>query len=207
MKYLVFDTETTGLFTADPKEYRDIEQFPRIVEIAWVLFEDDREISSGEYIIRPDGFEIPERASNLHGIATEKALTIGIDREIVFDRFLADFKACDKIVAHNIKYDKTVVASELCRMRRSTIAQEFFTKRYECTMMSTIKLCQLPKTNGHKGFKWPKLQELHNFLFESQFDDAHSALADVRATYRCFRDLIKRGVILEKAPHKEEILG
>lgn len=67
-------------------------------------------------------------------------------------------------------------------------------------MMSTIKLCNIPQKNG-KGIKFPKLQELHNVLFGCNFENDHTALADVRATVKCLKELMLRGVI--KQPQKE----
>ena len=58
-----------------------------------------------------------------------------------------------------------------------------------CTMQSSTDYCALP---GKFGYKWPKLQELHQRLFGNRFEEAHDAAADISATYRCFcrlRDL------------------
>lgn len=61
-----------------------------------------------------------------------------------------------------------------------------------CTMQSSVNLCQIPYPSGRKGFKWPKLTELHRFLFERDFENAHTALGDVEATVDCFVELHKR---------------
>lgn len=67
-----------------------------------------------------------------------------------------------------------------------------FLKPKYCTMKSATDYCKLP---GKKGFKAPRLSELHQVLFGTDFDHAHNALADVEATARCFWELKKRGVI------------
>jgi len=43
------------------------------------------------------------------------------------------------------------------------------------------------------GYKWPKLQELHNHLFGESFEEAHNAMADIEATKKCFIELVKLG--------------
>ena len=58
-----------------------------------------------------------------------------------------------------------------------------------CTEL-TAELCKLPGGRGGK-FKLPTLTELHEFLFQSSFQEAHNASADVEATTRCFLELIR----------------
>jgi hypothetical protein len=36
--------------------------------------------------------------------------------------------------------------------------------------------------------------ELHKFLFEEEFDGAHDALNDIRATRRCYNAMKERGL-------------
>lgn len=75
MKYIFFDTETTGV----PKNYKapssNTDNWPRLVQLAWILTDDHGEtINSGNLIVKPNGFTIPTEASRIHGITTEKAL-------------------------------------------------------------------------------------------------------------------------------------
>ena len=74
-KYLFFfDTETTGLpksWTAPPA---DVENWPYIVQIAWVIFDiEENIIKEQSYIVKPEGYTIPESASKIHRITNEKA--------------------------------------------------------------------------------------------------------------------------------------
>ena len=61
-----------------------------------------------------------------------------------------------------------------------------------CTMLSTTDFCAI---EGYYGNKWPKLVELHFKLFGCNFDNAHSAIADIEATARCFSELKKRSIL------------
>ena len=53
---------------------------------------------------------------------------------------------------------------------------------------TTAQMCQIPGGRGGK-FKLPTLTELHQFLFQQPFAQAHNATADVEATTRCFLEL------------------
>ena len=58
---------------------------------------------------------------------------------------------------------------------------------------TTAELCKIPGGRGGK-FKLPTLTELHQFLFDQAFEEAHNATADVEATTRCFLELLRRSV-------------
>jgi hypothetical protein len=59
-------------------------------------------------------------------------------------------------------------------------------------MESSTNYCRIP---GPYGYKWPKLSELHFKLFGEYFEEAHNASVDVRATFRCFWEMRKRGLL------------
>ena len=72
-----FDTETTGL----PKNWKapvtDLNNWPRLVQLAYLCCDNDgNEISSGDFIIKPEGFSIPAQVSKIHGITNESALAV-----------------------------------------------------------------------------------------------------------------------------------
>ena len=53
--YLFFDTETTGLPYSSTSNY---ENWPRIIQIAWLLIDEDGDIKSkNSYIIKPKEFK------------------------------------------------------------------------------------------------------------------------------------------------------
>lgn len=65
-----------------------------------------------------------------------------------------------------------------------------------CTEV-TATLLKLPGGRGGK-FKLPTLTELHQYLFNIPFAEAHNATADVEATTRCFLELIKREIFTKE---------
>ncbi len=189
--YLFFDTETTGL----PRDYEapasDTLNWPRMVQLSWILTDSQGNVLSvHDCIVRPDGFEIPEQAASIHGISTERAMREGAPLDSVLTVFLQTLDSAEYIVGHNISFDIHVVDAEL--IRRGHDARLTPMKAY-CTMLAGTDYCKLPGNYGH--YKWPKLQELHKKLFGTEFDDAHNSAADVEATCKCFWEMRRRKVI------------
>ena len=83
--YLFFDTETTGLPRKWNAPVNDLDNWPRLVQIAWVLYKDGIKISSYDLIIKPENFIIPTEASNIHGITTELAVSKGVSLQTALD--------------------------------------------------------------------------------------------------------------------------
>jgi DNA polymerase-3 subunit alpha len=71
-----------------------------------------------------------------------------------------------------------------------------------CTEV-TASLLQLPGGRGGK-FKLPTLTELHSYLFNKPFAEAHNATADVEATTRCFFELIRTEIFTFKELQVEQ---
>ena len=187
---LFFDTETTGV----PKNYKapasDVKNWPRLVQLAWLLTDGGgAEISHGEFIIKPDGFTIPAEAAKIHGITTEIAAKSGVDLKVALDAFVAEIEKASVLIAHNVQFDEKIIGAELIRLGYSNHVEA---KPRKCTMHSSTDYCRLP---GPYGYKWPKLVELHQKLFREGFEGEHRALADVRACARCYFELVRLGVL------------
>lgn len=190
-KYLFFDTETTGI----PNDYKapctNTDNWPRLIQLGWLLTDAaGRILSEGNHIVRPDGFEIPKAASDVHGITTEFALENGKPLLDVIFAFGADLNQADCVVGHNLDYDLHIVGAEYVRLGYDS--RIMFARPTLCTMQATIQFCNIP---GRFGPKWPKLMELYTKLFGQEFDGAHDAMADIVATKDCFFELIRRGVV------------
>jgi DNA polymerase-3 subunit epsilon len=191
MHFLFFDTETTGL----PKNWKapveDLKNWPRMIQLAWLLYDEEgNEVIRSNDIIKPENFRIPKAASAIHGISTEKAMEEGIPLEEALRKFIYAFDSTDYLVAHNIEFDDKIVGAELLRKR---IESDFFKQKRICTMKSSIRFCALP--GKYSKYKNPSLTQLYTKLFGQGFDDAHDALADVVACAEAFFELQKKGVI------------
>jgi DNA polymerase-3 subunit epsilon len=108
----------------------------------------------------------------------------------VLDMFLYDHQYCQVMVSHNMQFDHMVVGAEIYRCHRQAINKPIRI----CTKERSTVYCKMPKRGG--GYKWPKLMELHQFLFQKDFENAHDALADVIALKDCFFELVKREIIV-----------
>lgn len=189
--YMVFDTETTGL----PKNYNapvtDSANWPRIIQIAWVVITPEgQEVKKSSHLIKPDGWVVPtEKFWIDNGYSTEKNTEFGVPLKPLLEEFLEDSYKCTALVAHNMQFDSKIVGAELFRYEvkvRQTMPKI-------CTKETSTNYCKLPKPKG--GYKWPKLEELHTKLFGVSFEGAHDALYDVRATAVCFIELRRLGII------------
>ena len=112
MRILFFDTETTGL----PKDWKapveQLDNWPRLVQIAWQVYNQEGDLlEEHEYIIKPVGFIIPSEASVVHKITTEKALETGVDLLTILKVFSSSVKSCGLMVAHNYSYDYNIMGS------------------------------------------------------------------------------------------------
>lgn len=187
---LFFDTETTGL----PKNWKapltDMDNWPRMIQLAWIGYDPDGEqVSEKSVIIRPEGFTIPEPAARVYGITTERAMEEGVELLGVLEEFAAMVSEADTLVAHNMRFDESILGAELLRAEMETA---LFRKPNFCTMRESTDICCIPGSYGKN--KWPRLEELHTHLFGSDFENAHDALADVQATARCYWHLKNEGI-------------
>lgn len=192
---LFFDTETTG----KPFNYKapvtDLYNWPRLVQLAWIMADKDGNVlKKKSVIIKPDGFSIPAESVAVHGITTERAQREGLPLNDVLEEFATDLSLAEHIVGHNIDFDQHIVGAELCRLGMDF--NVLMDKPCTCTMKTTTKFCAIPNPNTYfGGYKWPSLQELYQKLFGHSFDDAHDALADITATKECYFELKRRGII------------
>ncbi len=191
MNYLFFDTETTGL----PNNGHD----PRIVQLA-ALYTDDRGyvLDSMNVIIKPDGFNIPQGASDIHGITTEHAIKHGIPIKDAMYTFQIMLEESDIVIAHNMPFDYALYVREC---RDLGLPDLILLKEQCCTMKLATPIVQCPPTErmiaygrGHQ-FKSCNLQEAYTYFYGKPFEGAHDALADVKACSDVYFAMVCKGII------------
>ena len=191
MKVLIFDTETTGL----PVRGASLQLQPAIVQFAAVIGHLDpsgawQEVGRMKWHLNPRKKISPD-ASAVHGITD--SMVAGAPSFENLDEVLAELiEGAEVVAGHNVTFDLEVARWERQRMG----LHPYSARRVIDTMLLGTDLCKLPGRMG--SYKWPKLSELHRFLFGAPFDGAHDALADVDATLRCLVEMGKRGIIPEK---------
>ncbi|MCK5637488.1 MAG: PHP domain-containing protein, partial [Flavobacteriaceae bacterium] len=189
--YLIFDTETTGL----PKKWKapitDVNNWPRAVQIAWQLHDKfGNLIENQDFLIKPEGYNIPYDAEQIHGISTQLATEKGESLENVLKSFNTVLSKAKFVVGQNVKFDLNIMGCEFHRLGVATELNDL--PVLDTCTEKTAFLCQIPGGRGGK-FKLPTLTELHQELFNTPFGEAHNATADVEATTRCFLELIRKG--------------
>ena len=187
--YLIFDTETTGLPKSWNAPITNTDNWPRCVQIAWQLHDGmGNVIEHNDFLIKPEGYNIPYDAERIHGISTELATEQGISLAEGLVLFNEALEKTTFIVGQNVNFDLNIMGCEFHRLgveNKLTSLPVLDT----CTEKTAL-LCQIPGGHGGK-FKLPTLTELHTHLFGTGFGDAHNATADVEATTRCFLELIR----------------
>ena len=190
--YLIFDTETTGLPQNFNAPLSDSDNWPRMVQIAWQLHDENGElIENQDYIIKPEGYDIPFNATRIHGISTKMAQEQGRDLQEVLEEFTEVLKKTKVVAGHNIDFDYKIVGAELFRKGIENTLEK--TPSAD-TMELGTNFCQL--SGGKNGrYKSPKLEELYEKLYGKKFDEAHNAAADVNATAQVFFEMMRIGII------------
>lgn len=183
---LFFDTETTGFF--QPKIPIDHIDQPHIVQIAAELCDDNGAPVSGfNFIVNPN-VPIPVRASDVHGITTERAKMLGVSTAFALAAFEHLLNKADLLCAHNVKFDQGVI--NVARARRAGQNDPITTALF-CTMEEAAPIVNLPPTDrmiaaGLNKPKAPKLEECIQHFFGETLVGAHDAMIDVRACARVF---------------------
>jgi DNA polymerase-3 subunit epsilon len=197
--YLFVDTETSGL----PDDYNSLSSYKnvRLVQIAWLLYDSNgRRLSKRDFIVKPDGFEIPESSTKIHKISNSFAITCGKSLPKVLIEFNIALRSCSHIIAHNLNFDYNVLLSEFNRVNISTTIEN---KTKICTMETTTNYCGIVT---YRGNKWPTLSELYKKVFNEDMVEAHNALVDIEATAKCFWYLKKLKLIdFEKKPKETSV--
>lgn len=191
--YLFFDTETNGLPKNWSAPVTDLENWPRVIQLAYALFDENGElVSSYCELIKPDGWVMPtDKFWVDNGYTQEKSMEHGVGILQAMNKFHEALNECQFLIAHNMQFDEKIVGAEFLRIGFQSKNKP--TKI--CTMKSSTDFCKIPNQNGYSSFKWPKLEELHMKLFGESFDGAHDALNDVMACAKCFFELKKLQII------------
>ena len=193
-KYIFFDTECNGLPFSNKLGVDDTSNWPRMIQLAWLVTDEHGNILKRQsHIIYPQGFIITNEVENLTGITTSRAKSEGVNLRTVLNEFMDDLVDAELVIGHNIDFDKHVLGCELYRERLDY--DTLLNKKSVCTMQRSTNFCAIPNPNSYYGgYKWPKLEELYQKLFDTTLSNAHDALSDVEATRKCYFELKQQGI-------------
>lgn len=206
MKFIVYDTETTGLPQTKYVKPSVTELWPHVVQFSYIIYESETNcLEKKDYIIQiPSNVIMNEKNISIHGITNEMSQTKGVKVNDVIEEFMNNIEGSDFVVGHNLEFDLNILKVELLRMIRETNDgenkqkyQEYLNNlysydKYFCTMQNSISVCKLPNPNKKYGdqYKYPKLDELHSHLFGIKPHKLHNSLNDIIVTFRCFYKLL-----------------
>jgi len=179
MQYIAFDFETSGLPKGrKPLTPETIGQYDtcRAVSLSAARFSSrGRLMDTFDAIIQPLDFEIGQGSIDVHGITRERAMRDGRPFAEVFVDFMKFIGPRTRtFVAHNAKFDTSVLKSEMIRRGINLGLIEDF--NFLCTLEMYKERFLTPI----------KLGILYNDIFGEDFENAHNSLADCIACGRVF---------------------
>ncbi len=186
-----YDTETTGI--PDWKVPSDSEHQPHIVQLAAVKFDPEtkEEIDSFNVIIKPDGWEIPQETTDIHGITNEHAIEVGIPEKEAIQQLLVFCEGSERI-AYNRTFDQRIVRIGLKRFFDEAAQEKWAQKDdHHCSMFLAKK--------AMKASKNPKLVDAYKHFTGKELEGAHSALSDAKASAAVYFAAIELSKAEEKA--------
>lgn len=169
---IVLDLETDGANT--------------IIQLAYNIYDNNYKIiKKVDYLINNNNGKVDYYKK----FTVEEIEEKGYKPLYVLEQLLYDMKDCKYIIGHNIDFDI------------NKLNYYFYKYNIKCqfplkidTMKLSINYVNLKMKNGRK--KYPKLNELYYKLFDKKMSSkAHTADYDITITFRCFKRLLKKGII------------
>lgn len=200
MRVLVFDTETTGLPTDRKAPSSCTECWPHIVQLSYILYDASMNTILSEYdelVALPAGVKMSRGSIEQHGITEAQLRRKGVHIGAVLSDFTSAVQSADRIVAHNLEFDRKVVEAACYR---AAMPLAFATDPVcFCTARSGVPLCGIwaARKNGTQFLRFPKLWELHEELFSQRPGHLHDALADVLICLRCYAQMAHNTDLME----------
>lgn len=196
---LFFDFESDGLPkfslpSSDPSQ-------PHATQIAAELCieETGEALASINFLIRPDGWTIPDNIQELTGITMERANTFGVPAHHAITSLIELWKNADMRCGHNETFDMRICRIEIMRHHElsgltietcaePSISFADYWKRGAafCTMTSSTSIVNLPPTEKmvkakRMGPKPPNLAEAYKYFTGQDLEGAHNAQVDIMA--------------------------
>jgi DNA polymerase III epsilon subunit-like protein len=215
-RVLVFDTETNGLLPARDKKTQlpIICEYPYILQLSFVLYNLESGIieeTYNNYIKVSDDVIISNKITEITGITKEICMEKGVPITNALYEFYHAYMLSDRIIAHNISFDKNMLELEIFRNREHlrSIPESYFLFNdmfnsvhnidTYCTMTNTKQYCNI-MINGRYGpfKKAPKLVELHDKLFEFTPTNLHDAMIDTLVCLKCYLKHVHERLLPDK---------
>ena len=200
MQYIAFDFETSGL----PKGRKPVTQETlgqydtcRAVSLSAARFSSKgRLVDTFDAMILPTDFSISPGSVAIHGITEDMAKSQGRPFLQVFTDFMTFIGPRTKtMVAHNAKFDTSVLLSEMLRHNIDISLVEDL--NFRCTL----------ELYRERFLKPIRLGVLYEEIFGEQFENAHNSLADCIACGRVYPYVIGHERTLKPIGVPKVIIG
>src|SRR6202000_907986 len=91
---------------------------PRVASLAAILLDESgTETDMMDTLVYPDGWEMPARLTDIHGISQEDLLATGKPITEVVQTFSGLIDHCDIMVAYGIQFDIAMISGEWMRAK------------------------------------------------------------------------------------------
>jgi len=200
MQYIAFDFETSGL----PKGRKPVTQETlgqydtcRAVSLSAARFSSKgRLVDTFDAMILPTDFTISPGSVAIHGITEEMAKSKGRPFLQVFADFMTFIGPRTKtLIAHNAKFDTSVLQSEM--LRHDIDLSLIDDLNFRCTL----------ELYRERFLKPIRLGVLYEEIFGEQFENAHNSLADCIACGRVYPYVIGHERTLKPIGVPKVIIG
>jgi DNA polymerase III epsilon subunit-like protein len=184
----IFDVETNGL-----------DENSDVLSIAYYI------VDNNNVILKTVSMYIKNRkntegAFHINNILDETLENDGICFYEVIKCFVEDLNTCNEIIGHNVSFDIFKMNENIKRHCIPVINEHgekiediFKDKKITCTMriyMRYIKPINIFKKKNKQELLKKGLGDMYINFFEKSFENAHTALADIGATFECYLKLI-----------------
>ena len=103
--YLLLDTETSGLPKYRTEDYKQLDIFPRIIQIAFIVFDEKECMVKSDSAYINIAVHIDPSAFKVHGIHQKKLEQSGKPPEEIYESIVEEIERAKVIVVHNQGFD------------------------------------------------------------------------------------------------------
>lgn len=195
-KYLVFDTETTGLF----KEFaisKAIADAPYIVQLSYEILDAQCNLLYSSNVIINNNICIPDRPASIHGITTAIATEKGISPGKAIYDFIDACAICDTLVAHNINFDMQMLYVHIlryCTAAKDNLLSVLLNKRLICTSTAFANYNRQLRSDRNL-FDFVNLGNAVALISGKYTANLHDATVDVSACAKILKFLVDSDVV------------
>lgn len=180
---LIFKVETYREPADLDAQITDLDNWPRITGLAWVVVNDEGKLVRGfQFKVKHD-VDPPDLPEEIAKVIADQ----GHPAKQIVAKFLSDYDVCDTIVAHGFKLNYSILAAEAIRygLRAKTkIADD----RRICTQTGIEEVYEAESETRN-------LPDLYYSLFGEFIDDDLTPMQVLQVLEKVVEELVYRGIV------------